>query len=499
MSSSKERQAKRRKLLKENRELYEAYLEKDKKRKAESRAAKRSTMSQSDVEEHKLQERIRLRKYRERKRSESQQCSSSPQATGTPYRSTQALGKAVKRVQLSLPSSPRKKRCVIQNLAKRVGIEVLEELPLPHRSNGLSESTKMLVNNFYLSDDISWQAPGRKDRVIIREVNEGRKEKRTEQARYMLTSLKEAHFKFLEDHPSDKIGLSKFCELRPSNVKLFDHIPHHVCVCSYHENVRLLLAALKEHTSLQTEFQDFICQMTCDAQAEACLTGQCKSCEKNINSFKPINGGNALRYFQWQSINKRNEKVEIIGTVDDAFKSLSRQLKPFLLHTYVKRKQAAVFSKLVSSCDGESIVLQVDFSENATIASQREIQSAHWNHSQATIFTAHIWIDTKSDTKSKEGIVIVSDDLDHSKQSVYTYMQYILNRLKVKCPNMKVLDVFSDGAGSQFKQKYLFSNLHSWEKEHDFNIHLEFFCHLPWKGSCRWHWRDCKKGSMEIC
>ena len=43
-----------------------AYLEKDKKRKAESRAAERSTMSQSDVEEHKLQERIRLTKYRER-------------------------------------------------------------------------------------------------------------------------------------------------------------------------------------------------------------------------------------------------------------------------------------------------------------------------------------------------------------------------------------------------------------------------------------------------
>ena len=111
--------------------------------------------------------------------------------------------------------------------------------------------------------------------------------------------------------------------------------------------------------------------------------------------------------------------------------SLKRQLKPFLLHTYVKHKQATYFSKLVSSCDGESVVLQVDFSENATIASQREIQSAHWSHSQATIFTAHIWVKDKS----KESIVIVSDDLDHSKQSIYTYMQYILNRLKAKCPN----------------------------------------------------------------
>ena len=105
--------------------------------------------------------------------------------------------------------------------------------------------------------------------------------------------------------------------------------------------------------------------------------------------------------------------------------------------------------KLISSCDSTSVVLQVDFSENATIASQREIQLAHWTHSQATIFTAHMWIDADS----TESIVIVLDDLNHC---VYTYMQYILNHLKSKCPNMKVLNFFSDGTGSQFKQKYLF-------------------------------------------
>ncbi len=37
------------------------------------------------------------------------------------------------------------------------------------------------------------------------------------------------------------------------------------------------------------------------------------------------------------------------------------------------------------------VVLQVDFSENATIMSQNEIQSAHWNYNQATLFTAHAW------------------------------------------------------------------------------------------------------------
>ena len=34
-------------------------------------------------------------------------------------------------------------------------------------------------------------------------------------------------------------------------------------------------------------------------------------------------------------------------------------------HTYVKRNQAASFKSLVEGCDGKSVMLQVDFSENA--------------------------------------------------------------------------------------------------------------------------------------
>ena len=82
----------------------------------------------------------------------------------------------------------------------------------------------------------------------------------------------------------------------------------------------------------------------------------------------------------------------LVGTVNDAFTELKNQLKQFLIHTFIKRKQAGYMSDLVSKWDGENAVLQVDFSENAAIASQFEIQSAHWNHGAATLFTAHVWI-----------------------------------------------------------------------------------------------------------
>ena len=223
----------------------------------------------------------------------------------------------------------------------------------------------------------------------------------------MVMSLKEAYAKFVEEHPSNKIGLSKFCQLRPKNVKLFDHIPHHVCVCSYHENVRLLLGALRDYTSLAEEFHGFISQVTCDPQTEVCLSSQCKDCKDRIDTFAPSNGSDTVCYHKWQN-NERVEKVEIIVTIEDAFIEFKRQLKPFLKHMYVKRKQAAYLDTTKSKCDSKNVVLQIEFTENATITSQREIQSAHWSHAQATIFTAHAWIDSDF----TESMVLVSDDLN---------------------------------------------------------------------------------------
>ena len=127
----------------------------------------------------------------------------------------------------------------------------------PCHGSVLSTDTKKCVVELYNNSDTSWQAPGRKDQVIIREMVAGERLKTTEQVRYMLMSLREAYNKFKEEYPSLKVGLTKFCEWCPAHVKLFDQIPHQVCVCNYHENVRLLLAVLKEHTTLNTDVAAF--------------------------------------------------------------------------------------------------------------------------------------------------------------------------------------------------------------------------------------------------
>ena len=76
---------------------------------------------------------------------------------------------------------------------------------------------------------------------------------------------------------------------------------------------------------------------------------------------------------------------------------------------------------LISSCDGKTILLQVDFSESASWLMQNQIQYAYWNYSQGTLFTTHAWINENC----KGRIVIISNDLRHTKNAVYTLMSFL--------------------------------------------------------------------------
>ena len=171
MASARERQAKRRAKIKESPELYKAYLEKDRKRKGSALIEAMAQMSEKQREEFLMKERLRLRKLRAAKKPPQ---NSGESSSATPYRSSQSLGKDVKRARTSLPKSPKKQRCVVTKLAESVGLGPSTTATPPHaHGSALSDDTKRLVHEFYQNSDISWQAPGRKDRVIIREHTEG--------------------------------------------------------------------------------------------------------------------------------------------------------------------------------------------------------------------------------------------------------------------------------------------------------------------------------------
>ena len=68
-------------------------------------------------------------------------------------------------------------------------------------------------------------------------------------------------------------------------------------------------------------------------------------------------------------------------------------------------------NQATSKMNGDDAALQVDFSENASLMNQNEVQSAHWCHGQATVITACAWICEH-----------ITDELQHTKLNVFTFM-----------------------------------------------------------------------------
>ena len=129
--------------------------------------------------------------------------------------------------------------------------------PDPKPGNRVPSDTLQIVKEFYQSDKVSRQMAGMRDCVTMK-VN-GNKEK--VQKKMLLCTLYEAYTLFKEDNPDIKISFGKFAEVRPKNVFLPGSAGTHVvCVCSYHQNPKLMIvnSQISTHKSFKriTENED---------------------------------------------------------------------------------------------------------------------------------------------------------------------------------------------------------------------------------------------------
>lgn len=95
------------------------------------------------------------------------------------------------------------------------------------------------VINFYNGDEMSSVMPGKKDFISLRN-DDGTKVQT--QKRLVLCNLKELHKIFKLRYPTMKIGFSSFASLRPKYCILAGgRGTHTVCVCSIHQNIKLMI------------------------------------------------------------------------------------------------------------------------------------------------------------------------------------------------------------------------------------------------------------------
>ena len=112
--------------------------------------------------------------------------------------------------------------------------------------------------------------------------------------------------------------------------------------------------------------------------------------------------------------------------------------------------------KLINNVNSRSIVLQVDFSENATLECQNEIQPVQWQSQSALFIPQH--------TQEIESVVSISDDLQHTKLAMYTFMSKIYPMLRGKHRDFDKIDIFLHMVLVVNLSTGFSSNLHLMEK-----------------------------------
>ena len=444
----------------ERQKLYRTNLAKDKV-KAEEMKKKvrfrnntiRKNLDAKSLENLRRRQKDASKKYREKLKSKC--LNNHPSST---YTSRQTLGKAVQRTLRALPKDAQKRNHVVHHIAQLFDIVPKAIDTHKREQRSLSIDIKNSVVNFYNRDDISYQMPGKRDFIV---VDDDTGQRITLQKRILLFSIREAYELFLVENQNQNLSLSvtSFNEVRPVNVLVQSSMPHRNCLCSYHENVNLLLKSLSKHINgvNLNSLQAFSSILVCDEENEECMFSRCSLCSNNFNlkiRKNVINPNKQIQWYQWTTKNGFSRKEEFNGSILQCLATLEEQSQSFLCHVFIKRQQSAYFERLKLNLDNETICMQVDFSENFHIDVQDAIQSSFYSKDSVSLFTCYIW-----HLNGGYSRVYVSDDLSHDKYYVGAALEHLFGDLKGKFQHLKRVHVFSDGAAQQFKRRYLFRNL----------------------------------------
>ena len=133
-----------------------------------------------------------------------------------------------------------------------------------------------MVENFYEQDDISRQAPGKRDTIVVRiDVK-----KETRQRRHLFMTVAEAYKLFREKYPDECTGKSKFAELRPRNVHLSSDLPVNVCTCRYYQNFILLCETMhKNQGDFPLYSHNLPPSSVCNENSDDCWNNKCDECK----------------------------------------------------------------------------------------------------------------------------------------------------------------------------------------------------------------------------
>ena len=374
-----------------------------------------------------------------------------------------------------------------KNLVREKGI-----LSTPNCRGGKSLPTDNAnaVKMFYKSDAVSRVMPGKKDCVSVKKGDE----RVLEQKHLVLCNLKEAYQLFKKQLPDIKIGCSKFAEMRPKECVLAGSSgTHSVCVCTIHQNVKLMMAdsriaELPPNDELTTQLQHYrhclaALLLQCNPPHEQC--NECPGTETFaaiLHRSFDARGADEVVFKQWTSTDRSSLETNILQ-VDEFVSCFCDKLQKLQRHDFVARMQSKFLQETKNAlAEGEFLVVG-DFAENYAFVVQDASQSFHWNNAQATLHPFVIYY-RDGGNLGNCSFVVISECNIHDVVAVHLFQTHLIEFMKKRFTTLNRIVYFSDGCPAQYKNCKNFVNLCNHESDFGASAEWNFFATSHGKGPC---------------
>lgn len=387
----------------------------------------------------------------------------------------------------------------VSNFTARKAKKLLHEQgimssPDPKPGRTVDPGTVALIKEFFQNDEVSRQMPGKKDYVSLQKDG-----KRVHVQKFLiLSTLREIYVLFKERYPHLRIGISKFCELRPKHCVLPGSSgTHSVCVCTIHQNAKLVMAQCKlpELTNCELPiktYKDVTSNIICKVPTSECYFANCVNCpgsddlKVRFQEAFQLNSIENVSFKQWMQIDNKCVLETITKPTEEFLDYLFESLPKLLRHSFIATQQSSYLRLLKENLPENQCIVLCDFAENYAFVLQDSAQGFHWNNAQATIhpFVTY-YIDEKTKKLAHLSLVIISDCMVHDTVAVHLFQRLMVDFLKQNLPHKpEKLIYFSDGAASQYKNKSNFLNLCHHEKDFGIKAEWNFFASSHGKNAC---------------
>ena len=211
-----------------------------------------------------------------------------------------------------------------------------------------------------------------------------------------------------------------------------------------------------------------------------CIYRECQRCgavhfqQALMKANENINWSKIVIWHQWEQFDldeeensekekktkKRWDKFRYSGTLARLLSLFTVSLDKLSVHIFDFRWQAFQFDECKKVLRPGDVLFIIDFAMNHTHRRQDEIQSGFYSRKQTTMHPFVIYyVCEKCGDLIKDEVMIFSEDLKHDWNAVNTFFEKVLAHLDKRNVLLNRMIVYSDNAGSQYKNIKVFDTV----------------------------------------